>query len=160
MSLPPRRILVTFFAADISHHADILSSPDTCVNAMVIYPDGYTEGFMFSRHGVFNRMHIINLTLFLDTEHDSSAQMAQNPNIPILNMWAWIYFLLQYDHATFKDSSIVSTHQLDYPACAPEHRTLARTKAEIPYGVFFCEHDGQGEISRMLCRWCLLSPEL
>lgn len=41
---PPKGEFSSPFMADISYRGDILTSPDTCVNLMVIYPDGYMEG--------------------------------------------------------------------------------------------------------------------
>lgn len=42
---PQGEFLSPFSATDISYDADILLSPDTCVNLMVIYTDGYMGGF-------------------------------------------------------------------------------------------------------------------
>lgn len=67
--------------------------------------------------------------------------------------WTWIY-LPPYVHANWKDRSIGNTNHFKCRAYAPEHHTL------WAHTVFFCEHDGQGGSSRMLCRRCLLSPEL
>lgn len=51
---PPEGESLLPFMADISYHGDILMSPDMCVNLLVIYPDGSTEGCQtFSSHGTY-----------------------------------------------------------------------------------------------------------
>lgn len=73
MSAPPGRIRVVLFMPDISYHGDILSSPDTRVNLMVIYPDGNMD-YMFSHHG-----GPISLTFWRTFSNRGSQK---RPNIP------------------------------------------------------------------------------